>query len=168
MKALQDFLFQYCLGKASECGLPVKLDTGMLGDHGLLRLARTRDNATDLCRLLQDFPETQFVLMHIGYPYENEFIALAKYYPNATIDMCWAAIAGNIALPAIALEPDHRHDGIDWRSRARSNFPAETQRKFGSHARVAAKRHCDRVPNGSYRNALNFALDEPAHDGCVV
>lgn len=57
-----------------------------------MQLARVRDNAADLCRLLQDFPETRLVLMHIGYPYEQEFVALAKHYSNATIDMCWAWI----------------------------------------------------------------------------
>jgi predicted TIM-barrel fold metal-dependent hydrolase len=30
--------------------------------------------------------------MHIGYPYQDEFIALAKHYRNAYIDMCWAWI----------------------------------------------------------------------------
>ncbi|MDF0581985.1 amidohydrolase family protein [Bradyrhizobium yuanmingense] len=92
LKALQDFLFRYCVEKAGQCGLPVKLHTGYLGTCGSMQLARVRDNAADLCRLLQDFPETRFVLMHIGYPYEQEFIALAKHYPNATIDMCWAWI----------------------------------------------------------------------------
>lgn len=92
LKALQDFLFRYCVGKAGECGLPVKLHTGYLAGCSRMQLARVRENAADLCRLLQDFPETRFVLMHIGYPYEQEFIALAKHYPNATIDMCWAWI----------------------------------------------------------------------------
>ncbi|MGY4408351.1 putative TIM-barrel fold metal-dependent hydrolase [Bradyrhizobium sp. LB7.1] len=94
LKSLQDFLFRYCVGKADECGLPVKLHTGSLGGNGLMQLARVRNNAGDLCRLLQDFPETRFVLMHIGYPYEQEFIALAKHYTNATIDMCWVRIPG--------------------------------------------------------------------------
>ncbi|MCK1641375.1 amidohydrolase family protein [Bradyrhizobium sp. 157] len=92
LKSLQDFLFRYCVSKAGEYDLPVKLHTGFLGGTGSMHLARTRDNASDLCRLLQDFPETRFVLMHIGYPYEQEFIALAKHYPNAWIDMCWAWI----------------------------------------------------------------------------
>lgn len=55
-----------------------------------MQLARTRNNAADLCRLLLDFPDTRFVLMHIGYPYGQDFIALAKQYPNAWIEMCWA------------------------------------------------------------------------------
>ncbi|MCK1717562.1 amidohydrolase family protein [Bradyrhizobium sp. 141] len=36
------------------------------------------------------FPDTQFALTHIGYPYQEEFIALAKHYPNVAIDIGWA------------------------------------------------------------------------------
>ena len=39
----------------------------------------------------------KFVLMHIGYPYQDEFIALAKHYHNAYIDMCWAWIINPVA-----------------------------------------------------------------------
>jgi uncharacterized protein len=91
-KALQDHLFRYCVGKATEHGLPVKLHTGYYAGRRSMPLERLRQNAGDLCPLLKDFPETKFVLMHIGYPYQDEFIALAKHYPNAYIDMCWAWI----------------------------------------------------------------------------
>jgi hypothetical protein len=91
-KALQDHLFRYCIGKATEYGLPVKLHTGYYAGHDRMPLARLRRNAGDLCPLLSDFPETKFVLMHIGYPYQDEFIALAKQYHNAYIDLCWAWI----------------------------------------------------------------------------
>lgn len=90
LKAIQDFLFHYCVSKAEEYGLPVKLHTGYLASVGVMQAGRVRNNAADLCRLLQDYPDVKFVLMHIGYPYENEFIALAKQYPNVFIDMCWA------------------------------------------------------------------------------
>lgn len=91
-KALQDYLFRYCAGKATEYGLPVKLHTGYYAGHGYMPLQRLRKNASDLCPLLQDFPDTRFVLMHVGYPYQDEFIALAKHYPNVSIDLCWAWI----------------------------------------------------------------------------
>ncbi|WP_136620423.1 MULTISPECIES: amidohydrolase family protein [Mesorhizobium] len=97
LTALQDFLFRYCVRKATAYGLPVKLHTGYLAGSGSMQLARVRDNAADLCDLLQDFPDTQFVLMHIGYPFEKEFIALAKQYANVRIDMCWAWIISPIA-----------------------------------------------------------------------
>ncbi|MER9274898.1 amidohydrolase family protein [Mesorhizobium sp. M0643] len=97
IKALQNFLLRYCIGKAGECGLPVKLHTGYLDGRAVMQLDRVRDNAADVCRLVQDFPDTRFVLMHIGYPYEHEFIALAKHYPNIAIDMCWAWIVSPMA-----------------------------------------------------------------------
>jgi predicted TIM-barrel fold metal-dependent hydrolase len=41
-------------------------------------------------RLLQRYPEARFVLMHIAYPYNDELIAMAKHFPNAWVDLCWA------------------------------------------------------------------------------
>lgn len=92
MKVQQDYLFRYCVGKATEFGLPVKLHTGYYAGHDYMPLSRLRQNAGDLCQLLRDYPETKFILMHIGYPYQDEYIALAKHYRNAYIDMCWAWI----------------------------------------------------------------------------
>jgi hypothetical protein len=97
LKSLQDFMVRYCIAKASEYGLPVKLHTGYLAGRDGMQLARLRNNAGDLAALLRDFPAAKFVLMHIGYPYEAEFIALAKQFRNAFIDMCWAWIIDPIA-----------------------------------------------------------------------
>lgn len=92
VKTAQDFLFRYCIGKAAEHGLPVKLHTGYYAGRNPMPLSRLSKNASDLCQLLKDFPDTPFVLMHIGYPYQDEYVALAKHYRNAYIDMCWAWI----------------------------------------------------------------------------
>ena len=89
---MEDFLFDVCVRKATEAGLPVKLHTGYYAGLEYMPLDRVRRNASDLCSLLQRHPETKFVLMHIGIPHWNEMIALAKHYPNAYIDMCWAWI----------------------------------------------------------------------------
>ncbi len=96
-KPLEDFLFRYCVGKAAERGLPVKLHTGYYAGTGYMTLERVRHNAADLCPLLQEFPDARFVLMHIGYPYQDEYIALAKHYRNVYIDMCWAWIINPLA-----------------------------------------------------------------------
>ena len=92
VKIAQDFLFRYCIEKATEYGLPVKLHTGYYAGRNPMPLSRLSRNASDLCEILRDFPDTNFVLMHVGYPYQDEFIALAKHYRNAYIDMCWAWI----------------------------------------------------------------------------
>jgi hypothetical protein len=96
-KTLQDYLLRYCVKKAAAAGLPVKLHTGYYAGHSRMPLERVRRNAADLCPLLQDFPDARFVLMHVGYPYQDEFIALAKHYPNVTIDLCWAWIINPLA-----------------------------------------------------------------------
>ncbi|UCE99943.1 MAG: amidohydrolase family protein, partial [Planctomycetota bacterium] len=96
-KALEDHLFWYAVDKATEHNLPVKLHTGYYAGTGYMPLSRLLNNpgsATALCRLS---PETKFVFMHICYPYYEEMISIAKHYPNAYIDMCWAWLMNPIA-----------------------------------------------------------------------
>ncbi len=76
--------------KARESALPVKLHTGYYAGIGHMMLDRVSQNPSDMCRLAADFPDVQFAVMHIGYPYQEQMIALAKHFPNVTIDMCWA------------------------------------------------------------------------------
>lgn len=91
-KALEDHLMHYCIAKAAEKGLPVKLHTGYFAGHDGMPLARVRNNASDLCPVVRKHSSAKFVLMHIDYPYQDEAIALAKHYSNVWIDMCWAWI----------------------------------------------------------------------------
>ena len=92
LKALQDHLWRYCVELATEHHLPVKLHTGYYAGTRSMPLARVSMNLPDLCPILQDFPQTNFVLMHIAYPYQDEMIAIAKQYPNVYVDLCWSWI----------------------------------------------------------------------------
>jgi hypothetical protein len=96
-KALQDHLWRYTVRRATEYRLPVKLHTGYYAGTGYMPLDRVSQNLKDLCPVLQDFPNTHFVLMHITYPYQDELIALAKQYPNVYVDLCWAWIVNPLA-----------------------------------------------------------------------
>jgi predicted TIM-barrel fold metal-dependent hydrolase len=91
-KALQDCVFHHCVRRAIDHGLPIKLHTGYYAGRNRMPLERVGRNPADLCPLLTRYPEGRFVLMHIGYPYQDEMIALAKQYANAFIDLCWAWI----------------------------------------------------------------------------
>ncbi len=42
-------------------------------------------------------PTARFVIMHITYPYQDEAIAIAKHFPNAYVDLCWAWIINPLA-----------------------------------------------------------------------
>jgi predicted TIM-barrel fold metal-dependent hydrolase len=96
-KALQDHLWRYSVSKATNYGLPVKLHTGYYAGTGSMPIERVKQNLADLCPILQDFPDTKFVLMHIAYPYQDELIAVAKQYPNVYVDLCWAWIVNPAA-----------------------------------------------------------------------
>jgi len=91
-EALQNNLFRRCLRRAADYHLPVKLHTGYYAGYGHMPLDRVRDNFCDLVNVAREFPEVTFVLMHIGYPYQHELIALCKQYANIYADMCWAWI----------------------------------------------------------------------------
>ena len=96
-KVLEDHLFWYAVRKATESELPVKLHTGYFAGRGYMPLSWIQDNpesATDLCRMS---PETKFVFMHICYPCYEEMITIAKHYPNAYMDMCWAWLMNPVA-----------------------------------------------------------------------
>lgn len=91
-KRLEDHLFWFCVGQAGRHRLPVKLHTGYYAGENGMPLARVRANPAEAAELCRRSPETTFVFMHIGYPYWQDMIALAKHYTNAVIDMCWAWI----------------------------------------------------------------------------
>ncbi len=96
-KALEDHLFWCAVDRASAHGLPVKLHTGYYAGHNSMPLSRLSQNpgsAAELCRL---GPEARFVFMHIGYPYYEEFLALAKQWSNAYVDLCWSWIINPVA-----------------------------------------------------------------------
>ncbi len=96
-KAFQDHLFHYCLDKAAEYKLPVKLHTGYYAGHGYMPLHRLRHNGGDMCELMMAHKDVNFVIMHITYPFQDEAIAMAKHFPNAYVDMCWAWIINPMA-----------------------------------------------------------------------
>ncbi len=96
-KALEDHLFWYAVGKATEHELPVKLHTGYYAGQNGMPLGRLIHNPGSACDLCRKAPETRFVFMHICYPYYEELISVAKHYTNATIDMCWSWIINPVA-----------------------------------------------------------------------
>jgi predicted TIM-barrel fold metal-dependent hydrolase len=47
------------------------------------------NHASSLEWLIKTFPKVNVVILHAGYPYFDEAILLAKYYPNVYINMTW-------------------------------------------------------------------------------
>jgi len=89
-KKLQDHLFWYCVDKATEYGLPVKMHTGQWAMNNVMNMHWVKDNPSDCASLCKQAPNTIFVFFHLCYPHYEEMLSLAKSYSNAYMDMCWS------------------------------------------------------------------------------
>ncbi|MBN2327599.1 MAG: amidohydrolase family protein [Candidatus Omnitrophica bacterium] len=96
-KKIEDHLFWYSVRKATEHNLPVKLHTGYYAGQNGMPMSRIQGNPAAVTDLCKRSPETNFVFMHICYPFYEEMIAAAKHYTNCHIDMCWSWIISPVA-----------------------------------------------------------------------
>lgn len=94
---LQDFMMHYMLKAASKYNITVQFHTGLLEGNGNVL---TNSDPTLLTNLFIEYPDVDFDLFHISYPYYNVSSALAKMFPNVFIDMCWAHIISPAACVA--------------------------------------------------------------------
>lgn len=91
-RRVEDFLFRRCLELATEAGLPVKLHLGSLAHNGNPHLCEIYGCVADVTRLVQEYPRTTFVLMHMAWPQQEQLLALAKHQPNVVAEMSWTWI----------------------------------------------------------------------------
>lgn len=84
--AAEDFIIHYCIRKAGEHDLPVKIHTG-IQDGNCNDVTRSR--AGLLVNLFMKYPNVRFDIYHISWPYADEFMAIAKQFPNVWVDFCW-------------------------------------------------------------------------------
>lgn len=85
--AYQDFMFRHVLSRVQQHGLPVQMHTGMSAGYGNII---PNGNPLQLCPLFMEYPDLDFVIMHMGYPYQLEIGSLGKMFHNVYPDMSWA------------------------------------------------------------------------------
>lgn len=86
VRALEDYVCHYCIAKCGEYDLPVKVHTG-IQDGNSNDITNSRPGL--LVNLLIKYPNVRFDLYHIGWPYSDELIAIAKQFPSVWADFCW-------------------------------------------------------------------------------
>ncbi len=88
-RPLEDHMFHHLMGLAAANGVPVQIHTGLHAGNGNFI---ENSKPTHLTNLFFLFPQVQFDLFHMSYPYTGEASAIAKVFPNVHIDLCWAHI----------------------------------------------------------------------------
>jgi hypothetical protein len=86
VKKLEDYMFSWIIGKATEYDLPVQIHTGYFADNG-----NTLENGypLKLNNLFLKYPDAKFILFHGSFPWTGEFTALGKMFPNVYLDLVW-------------------------------------------------------------------------------
>ena len=85
----ESFVFRQIVEAAGRHRLPLQIHTG--ANFGAGGRGPCREGAADhLTDLIQEYPETTFVLMHASWPYWGEVEQLAKRLPNVVLDLSWA------------------------------------------------------------------------------
>lgn len=93
-KKFQDYMMHYILRLANRKNLTIQFHTGLHEGNG--NLIYHSDPAL-LSNLFLEYPEVNFDLFHMGYPYQQTLSVLAKNFANVYIDMCWAHIVSPTA-----------------------------------------------------------------------
>ena len=91
---LQDYMMHHVLRLAGRRGLTYQFHTGLQEGNG--NHVRYTD-PTQMTNLFLEYPDVDFDIFHIGYPYHDALSALCKNFPNVFIDMCWAHIISPVA-----------------------------------------------------------------------
>lgn len=91
-RLVEDFLFRRCIDHATAYELPVKVHLGYLAWTGNPRLPWTFDHVRDIAGVVNASPRTQFVLMHVAWPQQEQLLAVAKHHANVFVDLCWSWI----------------------------------------------------------------------------
>ena len=85
----QDYVMHRLLEEIADIGLPVQIHTGIHEGSGNYI---ANSNPAHISNLLLEYPGINFDIFHIGYPFFRTAGVLAKNFPNASLDMCWANI----------------------------------------------------------------------------
>lgn len=88
-KPFQDYMMHFILRLANRRNLTFQFHTGLQEGNGNYIC---HSDPSLLSNLFLEYPQVDFDLFHIGYPYQHTMSALAKTFPNVYIDMCWAHI----------------------------------------------------------------------------
>ncbi len=98
-RPLHNYLVHKVVEQAGKLGLVMVFHTGIQsGNYNQMENSRPEK----LWSLVNRYRDTRFVLLHMGLPWVEEAILLAKYFPNVHLDLAWVhIISPQIAQTAI-------------------------------------------------------------------
>lgn len=102
VRPLEDYLIRHVVQGSAARGLPIQIHTGhhetsVSSDGNVI----TNSRVTGLIPLFLEYEDAQFVLLHSGLPYQDEYLSIAKNFANVYADMTWVYIISPTAAKRI-------------------------------------------------------------------
>ena len=101
VEALEDCMVHRMLALCERYGFAAVFHVGM---HAWNDNDPERTRAHYLRNVIRRYSGVNFVLLHVGLPYFEEAVLMARYYPNVYLDLTWT----HICSPRLAREAIHR------------------------------------------------------------
>jgi uncharacterized protein len=89
MRPLENYIFHRVIERLEAAGLPLIVHTGFQAQNANVL---TDSRATLLTPLLYAYPRLRVHLLHANYPWMGEAAAMAKQFPNVTLDLTWVQV----------------------------------------------------------------------------
>ncbi len=99
--ALEDCMVHHMLALCEQHGFAAVFHVGM---HAWNDNDPERTRAHYLRNVIRRYSGVNFILLHVGIPYFEEAVLMARYYPNVCLDLTWT----HICSPRLAREIVHR------------------------------------------------------------
>jgi hypothetical protein len=93
MKKFQDYMMHHLMRLAGKRNLTIQFHTGIQEGNGNIL---SHSDPSLLTNLFLEYPDVDFDLFHMGYPYQDIVGVLSKNFSNVYIDMSWAHIVSPI------------------------------------------------------------------------
>lgn len=152
-KPLQDYLVHEVIQASMDRNLPIQIHTGhhepsVTHDGNVI----TNSKVADLIPLLLEYPNAQFILLHAGLPYVDEYLTIIKNFPNVYADMTWVYIIS----PTIASKMLHQLiEMVPWTKIQGFGGDYNNVESIYAHAKMA-------------RNILSNVLEEKISEGYLT
>ncbi|MEM2960704.1 MAG: amidohydrolase family protein [Candidatus Bathyarchaeia archaeon] len=87
MNPLRSYLMEFILDQAAELEVVVAIHAGIW-----VPPTYSSHDPRHMIPIIIRHPQTRFDLYHLGFPYVNETIMIAKNFPNVWLNLCWCHI----------------------------------------------------------------------------
>ncbi|MEZ0537917.1 amidohydrolase family protein [Caldicellulosiruptoraceae bacterium PP1] len=89
-KRLENYIFHHIMNFILEHNLPIQVHTGHVEPCAVENgYQLSYSDVTNFLSVVNRYKDIKFILLHTGFPYQNQYLSIAKNTPNVYVDFTW-------------------------------------------------------------------------------